>query len=122
MEETNVGTWAEFLVEIDRIEDGRRAQTQRDGSTHVSEMLYLGQANASWELQTTLERLAPKVRSLEHYFRIIRNVKPEIETYTNQRWDFAEDARQQFENEYLDCRPQVWASRCPQPADSALVT
>lgn len=60
-------------------------------------LLFRGQRESSWRLQTTLERVIAREqiyttptfhpRSVDAYYRLISRVEPEVETFTGQRWD-----------------------------------
>lgn len=51
-------------------------------------MLFRGQSDASWRLETTLERYPVKLSYLEQYFDTMYKARPQIEAYTNQAWAF----------------------------------
>jgi hypothetical protein len=53
----------------------------------VKPMLFRGQSDAAWKLQTTLERYPVKLLKVAEYYGAISAARPQIETYTNQSWD-----------------------------------
>ena len=55
--------------------------------SHVSTLLFRGQSDSSWRLQTTLERYAPDSLRVSHYYRTIHRAKYQIESLTEQRWE-----------------------------------
>lgn len=62
--------------------------TNKYPGTPAAPMLFRGQSDASWRLETTLERYPIKLRYLEEYFEAMYKARPQIETYTNQSWPF----------------------------------
>ncbi len=54
---------------------------------YYSDLLFRGQANHDWELETTLERVTPKSRELAEYYRAVAVAKTQIETFTNRTWE-----------------------------------
>lgn len=51
-------------------------------------MLFRGQAMASWNLKTTLERYSPGEYSMEDYFKVMRSIRPEVQSRTGKHWPF----------------------------------
>jgi hypothetical protein len=74
-----VSTWEECLEEIRKLESATR-QGRWD------EFWFRGEATAGWSMATTLERRSGRLLSVRNYFRIIHQIKPQIETYTNSSW------------------------------------
>ena len=72
--ELHVKCWEEFEEEIAKLEE--------PGRSRWDELWFRGQGNASWGLQTTLERRVGATRSVGDYFRLINHIKPAIETFT----------------------------------------
>jgi hypothetical protein len=54
------------------------------------QFLFRGHGHASWPLETTLERSGGQQLSFADYYRIIAAVRPQIETFTETRWDIPE--------------------------------
>lgn len=77
----NINTWEECLPVLKHIEQERRRR-KNESKVGVSSLLYRGQANSGWKLDTTLERYIDKDISLEDYYDNIRNIKDKIESYT----------------------------------------
>lgn len=78
-EQFDYATWEELeekLLELDNtaVESGH------------SHLLYRGQANHEWELQTTLERSGARIERLTDYYRSIAIAKTRIETFTEKAW------------------------------------
>ena len=72
--ELHVKSWEEFEEEIAKLDE--------PGRPRWDELWFRGQGNASWELQTTLERRVGASRSVGDYFRLISRIKPAIKTFT----------------------------------------
>jgi hypothetical protein len=55
-----------------------------------SPLLFRGQGNARWGLQTTLERRNKSKMLFRDYYSVISRIKPQIEAFTKERWDIPE--------------------------------
>lgn len=79
---TELETWDDFVRAIDQL---RREYGQN------TRILYPGQANHKWGLETTLERDLPhRDWSIQSYAGLSRGCVPEIESFTEKSWDFPE--------------------------------
>src|SRR6267142_607832 len=79
MQETDVNSWDELEDKIKEIKTKHQKA--------ISGLLFRGQGNSSWPLQTTLERrTGPKFPVHDYYFLILR-IKDQIETFTNTQWE-----------------------------------
>lgn len=87
METIQVGNWDEFGSALAKLQSRIRQQESQGGS-HVSELLFRGQGNASWGLSTTLERYTADPVLLREYFRKIAIVQHHFEAFSGERWDF----------------------------------
>lgn len=67
-----------------------------------SHLLFRGQSDSGWKLQTTLDRYADDNISLFDYYRIIYAAKPQIETFTGQTWDIPSRASYKTWSENFD--------------------
>ncbi|MCX5843825.1 MAG: FRG domain-containing protein [Deltaproteobacteria bacterium] len=86
MQERKLNSWLEFEKEIDKLE-AQRARLAHEYNNYVSPLLFRGQADSSWELESTLERYTSRQETPAlHYFRIVERVRPQVETYTGKRW------------------------------------
>src|SRR5439155_5655992 len=86
MQSVNVKSWEEFQQKLDELvkdHSTRKKETLR----HISDLLFRGQGDASWQLTTTLERYAETTLDVNDYYRAISAAKPQIESYTDQRWE-----------------------------------
>lgn len=64
----------------------QHAKKHPNGTTYVN-ILFRGQANASWPLQTTLERSKHPRLPTSDYFQRAKRGLPEIESFSGQRWE-----------------------------------
>jgi hypothetical protein len=88
-----LSTWEAFESEVeDLFERVKKRRFETD--TTVSDPLFRGLADASWGLQTTLERYSAKEITVRHYFEIIRSVRPEAQSFTGKTWEFEPDFAQ----------------------------
>lgn len=78
MEEKRLDSWESFVKAI----EGLRAET----NGNESYLLFRGQANAHWKLETTWERGGYPNIPLLHYLSHALIVKDEVEILTNQKW------------------------------------
>jgi len=83
MKEENPRSWHDFEKIVGQIEGLRRTEREHG---YVSELLYRGQADARWYLETTLERTVALPVSLNRYYEIAKEAKPRIETFTDKLW------------------------------------
>jgi FRG domain len=67
-------SWEEFEAEIKKFEDPTRKLWD--------EVWFRGQGDSEWPLFTTLERRAPKLRTVSTYLHVISEIKPAVETFT----------------------------------------
>jgi hypothetical protein len=70
-------TWEEFKTEAARI---------RETAFPLSPILFRGQADAAWALQTTLERSGHD-ETVASYYRLMLRIKSEVEIATRTKWD-----------------------------------
>jgi FRG domain len=86
MQEKALNSWCEFENELLKLSEQRELLRGKDDG-YVSTLLFRGQADASWELGTTLERYTPQAKfGARDYFCIAQRVRPEIETFTGRAW------------------------------------
>ena len=79
MRTIDLDTWEAFAPKLAALFDQHRKSSS-------APILFRGQADASWKLQTTLERYPVDLLLLVDYFNAIYKARPQIETYTNQSW------------------------------------
>jgi len=78
--------WAAFEERVQQLFK-LRAKFLSAAPGYVSSLLFRGQADASWNLATTLERTAPAFLRARDYYKATHNAKHEIESLTERRWD-----------------------------------
>lgn len=86
MKEISLATWPEFVNKAEEICTARDSLKELQ-ETYVSDLLFRGQENASWELLTTLERASKSQVSLLQYQRTLSAIRPQMETFSNRSWD-----------------------------------
>src|ERR1700675_3352515 len=92
-------SWEAFESEIHSLFEkvkGKRSQTQLPVSTPV----FRGLAAEFWRLTTTLERGSNKEYPVEEYYKIMRGIKPALESFMEKRWTL-EDEFVPIKNPYM---------------------
>jgi hypothetical protein len=84
-------SWEDLKKKLRMIKKEREELARQPGSTHVSELLYRGQSDATWPLSTTLERESGEETGLLDYHGIISRIKPRIESATGKEWAIPSD-------------------------------
>lgn len=86
MTEIHVNSWQECQEEFKKLEQYRSEQIK---NTFIPPILYRGQADSKWRLETTLERDAKANELyLYDYHKLILSIKSEIESFTEKDWGF----------------------------------
>lgn len=86
MQERTLKSWGEFQSELAKLYE--KHTDLRHESSYVSDLLFRGQADSSWQLQTSLERASGlRKYPLSEYYRVISGAKPEIESFTGRSWE-----------------------------------
>jgi len=78
-------SWEAFEGEIQSLFEkvkSKRSKTQLP----VSTPMFRGLAAESWCLTTTLERYSNKAYPVEEYYKIMRGIKPGLESFMEKRW------------------------------------
>lgn len=78
IQEVDVKSWEDFE---DHLKSAQQYQNKSDGP-----LLYRAQHNSDWPLETTLERNKQPRMLFHEYYRVILNVRPQIEAFTGNRW------------------------------------
>jgi hypothetical protein len=79
MQAIELSTWEAFEDQIRGLKDSTK--------TSISGVLFRGQDDSSWPLDTTLERSGRRDFPIRDYYRVIGIIKPQIETFTDNEWD-----------------------------------
>jgi hypothetical protein len=82
MQVISVQNWEEFEARLQKIKRAVKAGPVG--------LLFRGQADASWSLSTTLERSPGRIERVEKYYSLIREIKPQIETFTDRSFESPE--------------------------------
>ena len=105
MKKQSLNSWDDFQIEPATL-DKYRAKLNKDFTGHVSDLLFRGQADSIWKLQTSLERVSgEKEFRLSTYYGIISGIQPEIESFTGRSWDIPN--LPDYVDETAKARPQV---------------
>src|SRR6266487_2083064 len=72
--------WSDFAKAIE-------SNLNRESKEISYPSYYRGQANATWQLDTTLERNTGVNLRVVSYFKMIEDIEPAIETFTDRKWD-----------------------------------
>jgi FRG domain len=86
-------SWEACLNEISKL-----AESQRADGRLIPELLFRGHADASWKLESTLDRIGQRGMNFSEYYRLIAVAQHEIEAFTGQRWEipYYPDIESQF--------------------------
>ncbi len=88
MKTIEVETWEGVKEAFLKVEQERSSiQASTEFPTSSSKFLYRGQSNSEWSMQTTLERVRSKPTSVTEYYRHLLTTRPQIEAFSNSRWD-----------------------------------
>jgi hypothetical protein len=79
--------WEDLVDAIKGLQDQTPALRAQHPGIHIPDLLFRGQREAAWTLDTTLERYKPSSLSLAHYYTSIWAALPQIEAHTQQRWE-----------------------------------
>ena len=102
--EGSVSSWPEFEAKITEIKEKY--------ATSPTPILYRGQANSNWKLETTLERHSKSLWTVDDYVKLALRCAPEIESFTNRRWDLMDIAQvkgeiQKYDDDFIANIPQL---------------
>lgn len=87
MEEKDLNSWFEFEQELAALESYHDSLC-RESYIDVSPLLFRGQPNAIWKLDSSLERyMKKKQMGPKDYLEVVDRVRPEIETYSGKSWN-----------------------------------
>lgn len=78
--EINVETWEAFENELNSL----RVRRRNEPSTLP--LHFRGQSDLTWHLDTTLERNKKNGMLFKDYYRVMSDLRPEIETFTGTEW------------------------------------
>lgn len=83
----DLNSWKDFVEAIEDLQAQTPALRAKRPYVRIPDLLFRGQREADWGLETTLERRRPSSLSLAHYYTSIWAAKPQIEAHTGQQWE-----------------------------------
>jgi hypothetical protein len=83
----DLDSWDEFTAIVASLQAETPVLRAKYLGVRIPDLLFRGQREASWTLDTTLERYKPSSLSLAHYYTSIWAALPQIEAHTQQRWE-----------------------------------
>lgn len=87
METKDLDSWEEFEKTISTFFSNWQKLKDEKPRGYVSSPLFRGQADASWKLETTLERSGKHKFSASEYHKRLRAVRPAVISITGKPWD-----------------------------------
>jgi hypothetical protein len=78
----DLNTWEEFEAELTRLRAEHAAAPEG-----TQRLLFRGQGNACWSLDTTLQRRPGNQPNWAEYAHLVRATLPEVQTMTNRDWE-----------------------------------
>jgi hypothetical protein len=91
VEERNLKNWEDFRIVIKDIREryGYHEFAVGNDKTYKRKnvVLFRGQLNANWRLETTLERKTEKSYSVSQYLSMVTRLVHELEAYTGRKWE-----------------------------------
>lgn len=90
METIDLDSWELFEKRISEFFVEWNDLKKKKQHLYVSTPLFRGHSNASWKLQTTLERFTNRTFDEFAYYQTIRAVKPAVVSLTQKEWDLPE--------------------------------
>lgn len=77
--EKELNSWEQLQTEIENLVESLGKKSD--------DLLFRGQADSTWELDTTMERKLKTPISLSRYYRFAYTAKPRLETFVEASWD-----------------------------------
>jgi hypothetical protein len=84
MEVLKLKSWSDFREQVAGI---RKKYSKSIVLGSENPILFRGQAVSDWKLETTLERASKMEWTISAYFRLARKCLPQIESFTEKKWD-----------------------------------
>ncbi len=85
METITLSAWAVFIRKIEAIRE-EYGSYECAGRKFPNRILYRGQADESWHLQTTLERFSSSLWTVASYMEVAHTCLPQLESYLDKSW------------------------------------
>src|SRR6266852_7735793 len=83
----DLSVWGDYVDAVQELQARTPALRAKHPGVRIPDVLFRGQREAAWKLETTLERYHPTSLSLSHYYTSISAARPQIEAHTTQRWE-----------------------------------
>lgn len=83
----DLSCWEDFVEAVKGLQAQTPALRAKHPYVRIPDLLFRGQREANWTLETTLERYKPSSLTLGHYYTSIWAALPQIEAHTQQRWE-----------------------------------
>lgn len=80
-------SWEDFEEKLCELKREREERVQQAQCSHADKLLFRGQADCDWKLETTLERKSCEKWSLQKYGQLILSIYPVIEELTGRQWN-----------------------------------
>ncbi len=90
MKEKEIKSWSEFVGTLSEIKTEIAASQKIEGAA-PNKILYRGQTDSRWQLDSTLERFSKEMArtwSVKEYIKLLSKCAPQIESFTDQKWGF----------------------------------
>lgn len=100
MNKIDINNWEQFEEKTREVYQ-RTRKLKDDRTTYVSPLLFRGQHDEKWKLESTLDRIKAKTH-VKEYYKIIRSVKSPIESFTSNYWPLPNldiEIKEFYENE-----------------------
>jgi len=90
METIDLDSWDSFEEAISSLFDKWNKLKQRRYPHRISTPLFRGHSNASWKLQTTLDRFTNLPYEASGYYGTIKSIRPAVVSITEKSWHLPE--------------------------------
>lgn len=108
MNTKNCTDWKDFKSCLEEIKgEVEVAKSKALPGVVFPELLYRGHVDASWKLETTLERYKDHFCDFYNYYRLILKIKSEVETFFGKKWKIPSLASVQRSEHFQKCRVQL---------------
>ena len=91
MNTVNLDCWESFEKTVLSIFTDWQKLKDEKRYNQWSTLRFRGHSDADWKLETTLERFTKKSVDAEHYFKMLRDIRPAVISITGKNWDIPEE-------------------------------